>query len=487
MKRYLLYISLAFAAMSCKKSFLEVVPQGSQVAVTTEDYDKLMNDPAFYFNQSVGGWGEAQLMGDDVDAEGAFFNAPYNNQFRDRLFKWRDTIYLPGDQMPWLLNTQLEQRYQLNKVIDEVMDAQGGTTEQKERIRAEALATRAWSQFQLLNYYCKPYVAATAGTDPGFPNIITADVNKTDFERGTLQASYDFIINDFTAAIAKLPVAPVFPTRMSKPAAEGLLGKVYLFMGRYNDALPLLNNALSEVTAGNLASLYNYNQAFAPGGAFLPVDPTNGPKSPGQNYNDVKEAVLSKIYNSGPYTGNMMGNDGLVLSAAAAALYSPNDLRLQLYTANDPNGAPNAGGRLRKYGVKWTRWGLQLPELYLLSAECKARTNDLAGAVADVETLRRNRMPAADAAVPATIAGNKDALVKFIIDERTREFAMEGYRWFDMRRLAADPLFAGITFMHRMYNVNGTTDVYTLPLPNRLVLKLPPGITDANPDIPNNP
>ncbi len=52
----------------------------------------------------------------------------------------------------------------------------------------------------------------------------------------------------------------------------------------------------------------------------------------------------------------------------------------------------------------FSRFGLQLPELYLLNAEAKARTNDLTGRAADVETLRRNRMPVADAPVPIATA-----------------------------------------------------------------------------------
>jgi hypothetical protein len=96
-------------------------------------------------------------------------------------------------------------------------------------------------------------------------------------------------------------------------------------------------------------------------------------------------------------------------------------------------------------------------------------------------------MPVADAVVPSAIAGDQTALIKFIIDERIREFALEGYRWFDMRRLSVDPIFAGMTFTHTMYNADGTTTVYTLRQPDRLVMKFPKNITDANPNMPDNP
>jgi len=487
-KHIILSIALIGALASCKKSWLEIIPLGQQVAVTTDDYDKIMNDPAFYNAGTTGGWSEAQLMGDDVAAEGNYFVNKGSRDYRDRLFEWRDSIYPTADVTPFVLTRHLNNVYQLNKVINEVMTTTGGTDDQKRALRAEALATRAWSTWCMANYYCKPYVASTAGSDPGFPQITQADVNQASFPRGTVQQTYDFIIKDLTDALTAIPAKPPFITRWSKASVEGFLGKVYLFMGKYAEALPLLKASLTDAAANGLGSLYNYNQTLAPGGAFLPIDANVGPaNNPGNLQNDTKEAVISKVYFIGAYGGNYTGNDGLRLAPQFQALYGASDLRLQLYINKNEDNTLNAGGRLRKYGVKYGRWGLQLSELYLLNAECKARTNDLTGAVADVETLRKNRMPAADATVPTAIAGNQNALIKFIIDERTREFAMEGYRWFDMRRLSVDPLYSGITFSHTTFNANGTTTVINMKQPERLVMKLPRNITDGNPDMPNNP
>ena len=487
-KHIILSIALLSAITSCKKSWLEIVPQGSLVASTTDDYDKLMNDPGFYIYSSSGGYQEPQLMGDEIAAEATFFaSMGQNDVIRDRLFQWQDSIYPTTDITPSTLRTYNAQIYELNKIITEVMGSKGGSDNQKRSIRAEAQATRAFTIFNLANYYCKPYLASSAETDPGFPYTTETNISTNNFSRGTLKQTYDFIIKDLTDALQYIPAKQAFVTRMSKPAVEGLLGKVYLFMGRYNDALPLLKAALADVAANGQTVLYNYNQTFGPGGSFLPISSYTGPNSPGQNPTDLTEAVVSKVFNCGSYMGNQTGNDGLVLTPQAQALYGSSDLRLLLYSNNNVNFTPNTAGRIRKYGVAWSRFGLQLSELYLLSAECKARTNDLAGAVADVETLRRNRMPAADAVVPAAIASNQTNLIKFIIDERIREFALEGYRWFDMRRLSVDPLFAGMNFTHTIYNTNGTTTVYTLKQPNRLVLKFPRDISDANPNMLNNP
>ncbi|RBL90231.1 RagB/SusD family nutrient uptake outer membrane protein [Chitinophaga flava] len=484
----LICVTTPVAFTACSKSFLEMVPLGSQVASSTSDYDKLMNSPDFYQSRNAGGWQEVVLMEDDLAAEDGLFSPV--SQHMTRLFQWQDVIYYPNDsyqRQPLLLSGLMSNMYQLNKIINEVMNSTEGTDAQKRSIRAEARATRAWSNFQLINLYGKPYQAATAGTDLGFPIITQADITVTEFKRGTVQEMYDFIIKDLTEALPDLPVVPAIRTRMSKPAVEGLLGKIYLFMGRYNDALPMLNAAFNDLGAGS-AQLYDYNQTMGTGGSFLPMDPNLGPtKGPGNNFIDLRESVLFKVYSNGRYNGNLYGNNGLVLTPQTAALYGASDLRLLLYTNKNPDGSLNAGGRLRKYGVQYTRYGLELSELYLLRAECKARLNDQPGAVADVETLRQHRMPAADAAVPAVVTGDQVALIKFIIEERIREFAMEGYRWFDMRRLSVDPLFAGITFTHTLYKKDGSTTSYTLRQPDRLVLQLPYLFMQYNPGMPNNP
>jgi len=116
--------------------------------------------------------------------------------------------------------------------------------------------------------------------------------------------------------------------------------------------------------------------------------------------------------------------------------------------------------------------GPSLPDLYLMRAELKARAGDLTGAKSDLEDLRAKRMPANIAAVPANITGNKDALVRFILEERIREFATSGMRWMDMRRLSVDPVYSNtVKYTHKLYNDAGNVvATYTLK-PERFALK----------------
>src|SRR5258708_36795354 len=65
-------------------------------------------------------------------------------------------------------------------------------------------------------------------------------------------------------------------------------------------------------------------------------------------------------------------------------------------------------------------------------------------------------MPANVVSVPAGLS--QTDLIKFIIDEGTREFAVLGYNWFTIRRLSLDPIFANTVYTHTVYNADGTVE-----------------------------
>lgn len=475
---------LSLSLPACKKDFLNVIPQGRQIASTTDDYYKLMNDKRFFVYDFAGGWQGQVLMGDDVATEGSYFSQVQSPS--QKAFQWADDIFL-SQNIDWTQQLWLSNLYTLNKVINEVETSTGGTDAQKKVILAEAYATRGWLYFQFINFFGKSYVKASAATDLGFPIVTSADVTVKTFTRASVQQVYDFIESDFKNAIASLPLTSQSAIHFNRAAAKGLLAKVYLFSGRNTEALQLFNEAFADNSASAIpARLYDYNTEFAAGGKFDPVTDNGPSNSPGIDYLDVTESVVAKSFYNYVYAGNGYGNDFIVLSAKTRALFAATDLRLNFYAAQFPYQQPNPSGRLAKIGVQYTKFGLQISELYLLRAECKARLNDLAGAQADLLSLRNNRMPASAAVLPTTVTGSQTALLSFIFDEREREFAAEGYRWFDMRREAADPLFAARTYTHTVYNEDGTETTYNLKK-ERLTMRLPYYIKASNPDMPDNP
>ena len=459
---------------SCKKDFLEVTPKGRLIAQKVADYDLLLNNLELLNIDA-----NAQVvMGDEIAAVQPYFDgAQVKTQ---RRFRWDDVIYESAENAVEM-DVPMKNIYTFNKIINELPAATDGTALQKQTIAAEAMASRAWTNFLLINYFGKPYDDNTAAMDLGFPIFTKADVTETKFTRASVKDVYEFIVDDLTKAIPNLPVKTTHPVRMSKAAAEGLLGKVYLFMGKPDLALPHLNASFSAVANSVFPiALYDYNKTFAPGGEFLPIG-LFGPSYPILSNN--KENIFGKQFVN---TWTIYYNE-LVISKQTAELFDNADLRLKFYSPAAYNGPAYPKGLLRKIGPNAVQFGFILPDLYLLRAECKARLGDLAGAKADVEQLRKNRMPAGDAVVPSTIADQQLSLLKFILDERIREFALSGYRWFDMRRLSVDPLFKGKVYTHTLYSETGAViNTYTLR-PERLVLRFPQKVLDQNPGMQNNP
>ncbi len=461
-------------SFSCKKSFLEVIPKGKLVAQNLEDYSQLLNSLDLV---NIGTTAQVP-MGDEVAAVDPYFTGSDLKTLR--LFRWDPVIYQPDEDASELA-VPLQNIYVFNKVINETPAALNGSDTQKRSVIAEARAMRAWTYFLLINYFGKPYDSTSAISDPGFPIVTEADVTATHFTRATVKEVYDFILSDLVAAKPDLPATTTYRLRMARAAGEGLLGKVYMFMGRFNDALPMLNASITDLGNSTFTiGLYDYNVAFAAGGVFQPIS-IFGPTYP-TIVNNQENVFGKQASNNWSFF-----NNELVLTPQAVSLYGATDLRLGFFSTAALFGPDYPNGMLRRVGPGTIQYGVIVPELYLLRAECKARLNDLPGAIADLETLRTKRMPAADAAVPGSVASQKLSLLKFVFDERIREFAMMGFRWFDMRRLSVDPLFGSSTYTHTFYSETGAvTSTYTLPA-ERLVLRLPPKILAQNPGMQDNP
>lgn len=75
---------------------------------------------------------------------------------------------------------------------------------------------------------------------------------------------------------------------------------------------------------------------------------------------------------------------------------------------------------------------IRYADILLLKAEAMIQTNNLSGA-ATIINQTRNR--AGLSALPASVTGNKDALMNAYLTERRLELAFEGQRWFDLCRL----------------------------------------------------
>lgn len=468
LKKYILGSALFLLLLSnaaCKKEFLEITPKGKQIAVTTKDYELILN--ANFLTTSNAG----AFMGDDISALRPYFSELSIR--KQRLFKFESRIY-ESDQLPEELTgglSYINRLYLFNKVINEVMDSKDGTDVQKRAILAEARAGRAICNFMFLSDFTTPYMKSTAATDLGIPNLTEADVTLTEFKRLTKQESYDLIIKDLKEAMPDLGPL-VHRRKISKLAAQFYLARVYFAMREYGVAHPILDEAIPEIAKANIElGLYDYNNVLDPDGSdtWFPLlfgfALANQPP-PIDN--------IQQIYDISVTVGDFGGGaaNAFVLSPQTMQLYDPLDKRPNLFDDKEFGDTTAFPLKMRRSLGFSTPVGPNVADLYLMRAECRARENDLAGAVADVELLRAMR--SGNPNVPGSVATSKDALVRYILDERIREFAFTGLRWLDMRRLYKDEFYGShVKLTHEIRN-NTNGDIIDKPIelqPDRFALK----------------
>lgn len=454
---------LAVFHSSCSKEFLEIEAKGSLIARTTADYERLLGGISLQVL-----YAPSVYLADDMAAQQSYMAAASIRT--QRLFRYEERVY-DEDELPsetWHLSSL----YTFNKVINEVMESEGGTEEQRRAIRAEAKVGRALCHLYFLSDYSMPYNPDSASTDLGVPLLTASDVTQSSFVRATVQESYDFIIKDLTEAIPDL--GPLTHRRkFSKLAGEFLLARTYLYMHKFDEAKTHIDAAFAELTKSIIPiGLYDFNVTLDPlsSETWLPDF--------GFGLNAFPLAAVNKevIYNLSMINFQLQQSSTYVFSPETAALYDPQDKRLLLYSNEEIfNPAVVYPLGMRRYSAaifNGIEVGPSIPDMYLMSAELKARLNDLSGAVADLEALRSKRMPSAIATVPSGIASNKENLVRFILDERIREFATSGMRWMDMRRLSVDPVYSNtVKYTHKLYDDDGNVvETYTLK-PERFALK----------------
>nr|WP_199080710.1 RagB/SusD family nutrient uptake outer membrane protein [Pedobacter sp. ASV19] len=487
-KKIVMLIVICIALTGCKK-FLEIDPKGKVLAKKLEHYNGLFNNTLLNgfqnlkmtsttnattgelgYSFSILGEVEAPFyMSDDMMANPSTFQN--YSQIEQKSYKWADDIYLPDDNAAeW--GTMYIHNYVYNVIVNGVMNAEDGTEAEKKALQAEARVARAYMHFWVAQLFAKPFNENTAANDPGIPIVTEASTETAGYNRASVKATYDFIVNEINVAIPYLSPTTVSRGRISQLAAYSILGEVYFNMGKYAEALTPLKKAFDLVNTSKVPiSLYNYNTKVNDWYiSFFPnLGLTNFP-NPFDSYETIfVEQTAAPVYSA--------FSSLAVLTPETYSLFGPDDQRKKAFSNKGLFSSLQLPGYQRS-GPLTVNLGPTLPNLYLMKAECEARGGQLSDAENDLETLRKNRMP--DASAQVQYSGQQE-LVKLILRERILEFAATGRRWFDMRRLFDDVNYNNI---HGSRTVD--SKVYTLNK-NRLTLKIPPMILNYNPSMPNNP
>lgn len=417
--------------LSSCDDFLDIKPVGRVIPETQEQYRALITNA---YSKFPADRGLATFRSDEVDLTGAnsmdvsnyldiySWNDIGKNDFSDD-FKWKDYYYVI---------------YNANYIIENVSALDGQQNEGFRQLVGEAYLLRAYSHFTLANLFAPHYNAATAAATPAIP--LSLDTN-TDvvLKKSTLSEVYNSILSDIANAntllnITMWPVGEHY--RFSKAASAAFEARVHLYMESWD---------LAEAAA--LTALV-YNNQLVDLNASTKVVPSQF---------DSPESIMALDY---------VMRDAYVAalkpSASLVAMYPSSDIRKRTTFKEVALGVFS----IKKGGSIDFRVSFRTAELYLNLAEVYARTGNLNESRTYLFALMQTRLTASYFAQEKTrleAIADKDVLLTEVLAERYRELALEGHRWFDLRRTTQPRLVK--TFNGETFTLNQGDARYTIPFP----------------------
>jgi len=321
-----------------------------------------------------------------------------------------------------------------------------GDDQLSNQLKGESYFLRAFATEGLVNLFAKPYSAANASS-PGV--VLRYDALDTHPKvRATISETYAYIISSLKQAASlmseDIPAERQNKGFASKYAAWALLSRTYLYMADYSNAKTYADSVInSGVYSLETADSYPGYFANAKNSSetiwcipFLPVD------------DKLSASVASMIYNG----SSCWGEEGASLSLLKAMGIGTDlqyvDQRWSYINTQDPglkNGVPIYYiGKFSGQDNSATLSSpvmLRLAELYLNRAEASAHLGQINNAIADLNTIRENRMIPGNYGIMEDFLYNvtrdkiaSNNILDIVLKERRIELAFEGQRIFDLKR-----------------------------------------------------
>ncbi|TXI95549.1 MAG: RagB/SusD family nutrient uptake outer membrane protein [Chryseobacterium cucumeris] len=389
--------AISFINIGCDR-FLDIQPEGKVIPTTVEDYRKVLTSAysKYPVHKSL-----VALRTDEVNIDD---NSTDFISYRE-IAMWKDANNdQASTEFPWVSFYSVN--FYLNQIINEGSKTMQDSPE-KNQILAEAYALRAYLYFDMVNLYGKPYNSATASTDRGVPISLEIDLEQV-LKPSSVQEVYNQVHADLKKAedlMVEQKQATGLNYRFSKVALLAFEARAALYERDWNKALNYADQVLA--VKGDLSNLNTVNT------------PPNHYASP--------ESIMA--------LDNTWDNSIKNLSFASPELISSYnttaDKRFGMYF--EKNGSKY---KVTKGGSLEFKVSFRTAEQYFIKSEALLKLNKLAEAKETLLKVMKNRYnPDGYTSVQNAVNSmDSTAFMNFILDERFREFALEGQRWFDLRR-----------------------------------------------------
>lgn len=322
----------------------------------------------------------------------------------------------------------------------------------KDILVAEAYFLRSYYNFELVKWFGPIPIKAGGRFEVGDEQLLS---------RSPVSEVYGLIESDLLNAITHLPLTSSQSGRVTSGAAKSLLGKAYIYQGKYEDASLILEEVINS---GQYTLVENYNEIFEQIGE-------NGPESVFEvQYSDAEGASFDCFQCS---EGNIaVGFNGIreysgpvfdsgfsfnIPTREVVDAFETGDLRKDVAILDIEQWAASRGASYGK-GFEHTGYfnrkyiprkgdsnigdqnltnpnnyrAIRYADVLLLAAEANAKKSspDESKARTYLNLVRQRAFGNTSHAVNATGSGLKDA----IFHERRVELVGEGHRFFDLVR-----------------------------------------------------
>jgi len=389
-------IMTASALTSCDK-YLDIQPVGTVIPTSESDFRGVMTSGyvGFPAHKSYLSLRTDELLLDESSTDAA--------QTKD-IYLWNDQNPDPATiAYPYLaFYKSIFYSNQIISTIDEKLTS-NATVDQ---IKGEAYLMRAYSHFELLNCYSEVYSPSNIALR-GVPLSTKIDLEQR-FVPATIGDSYAQVLSDMEKGTVLLTVddqAKGVNYRFSKRAAYAMASRVHLYRGEWQAAIDAAKQALKIND-----KLVDLNV----GGSLLPNDFESA-----EIIMALEKVSISEVRSSS------------FISPALLLSYPDGDLRKGRYFQKRGADYVSLKGGENRFNVSFRN-----AELYLTIAECNARLGNTAEALKYLSALKKNRFTADAYAkqMKADADLSKEQLLDAVLLERKRELALEGLRWYDLKR-----------------------------------------------------
>lgn len=347
----------------------------------------------------------------------------------------------------------------------------------RNQIMGEALFLRAFAHFELFRFYCNNY-------DPnGLGMAYVEEPTLEGMSRISMGEYFQFLLRDLETSKSLVPNNLSDIYRTNRLAVTGLQARVALYTRQWEDAVTYSSEFIEAIP---LSARTEFDGIWR--------DDNNNELA--WKLSRVNTNRMGSFYR-GLFVRNSAGNleapsiSWIPSSKLWEAFDQDNDIRFSSYLIYEPvvaNLTPVYGRLVHKYAgsgyatnnenvadIKIFRTG----EMYLIRAEARAELGSFAGAnsaESDLNALRAARITGySNESFPS-----QQAVTDAIIEERFKELAFEGHRFWDLRRWGLP--------VERLAADAPSTQGTTLPAGNfRFLLPIPQSERLANPDMQQNP